>query len=419
MQIKHVTQCSAGVLSGLVLLGFGLQTANAAIFETGLDLPMLAGPYATGSTYYQLLDLSRDETFTADPLDKRQLGLQVWYPAAGAGTQPASYIAPPLAEVPDFGFLNLVRPRSFLDVALASDQAAYPVLLFSHGFGELSQTYTAQAEALASHGYIVASVTHPYDALVTGLLDGQIIPQDPGLVADFSNPETAEAASIREAKLRAADLQFVLDELGRFNTSDPQNRLTARLDLERVGVFGHSLGGAAAAEAMRLDPRFGVGLNLDGTLWGEVVEAGLDRPFMLMNSEDAFFSDESKQTFFSNLRGDRYNLTLAGAKHHNFADAPFLLPLLAEIGADGLYQVGSIDPERGAALINQYTLAFFDQYLKGQPQPLLTSPSPYEEVSFEYRRGDPQAVPEPGAALGFALLGVGWCWQKSRTRQPG
>ncbi|HEY9735664.1 MAG TPA: hypothetical protein V6D06_05250 [Trichocoleus sp.] len=419
MQIKHMPQWSVVALSGLALLGLGAQGANAAVLETGLDLPALTGPYTTGTTYYQLLDSSRDETFTLDPVDKRQLGLQIWYPAAGGGTQPASYIPFPLAEVPEFGLFNLVRPRSFLEAALAADQAAYPVLLFSHGFGELSQTYTAQAEALASHGYIVASVTHPYDALVTGLLDGQIIPQDPSLVADFGNPAMYQAASEKETALRAADLQFVLDELTRLNASDPQNRLTARLDLDRVGVFGHSLGGATAAEAMRLDERFDVGLNLDGSLWGEVVKTGLDRPFMLMNSENAFLSDASKQAFFSNLTGDRYNLTLEGAKHHNFADAPFLLPLLAEVGAADLYQVGSIDPSRGATLINQYALAFFDQYLKGQPQPLLTSPSPYEEVDFEFRNADSETVPEPGVVLGLALIGLAWRWQTYRMRQIG
>ncbi|HEY9879200.1 MAG TPA: hypothetical protein V6D29_12150 [Leptolyngbyaceae cyanobacterium] len=419
MQIKHVFRCGAMVFSGLMLFGARVSVANAAVLETGLDLPKLTGPYATGTTYYQLLDSNRDETFTPDPLDKRQLALQIWYPAATAGTQPASYIPSPLSEVPDFGLLNLVRPQSFLDVALAGDQAAYPILLFSHGFGELSQTYTAQAEELASHGYIVASVTHSFDALVAGLPDGQIIPLDPNLAADFANPSTYESASIAETKLRAADLQFVLDELDKLNASDPQNLLTGKLDLEKIGVFGHSLGGATAAEAMRIDDRFDVGLNLDGSMWGEVVETGLDRPFMLMNSENAFLSDSSKQSFFSNSTGDRYNLSLEGAKHHNFADAPFLAPLFAEAGVTSPYQVGSIDPNRGAELINQYTLAFFDQYLKGQPNSLLTSPSPYDEVDFEFRSATSQDVPESEAVLGLVLLGAGWCWQKSRMRQIG
>lgn len=419
MQIKHVFHLSAIVLGNLTFFGAGVQVANAAVLETGLDLPKLTGPYATGTTYYQLLDSNRNETFTVDPLDKRQLALQIWYPSAGAGTQPASYIPSPLSAVSDFGLFNLVRPRSFLDVALASDQAAYPVLLFSHGFGELSQTYTAQAEELASYGYIVASVTHTFDALVTGLPDGQIIPLDPNLVADFTNPSTYESASIKETKLRAADLQFVLDELDKLNASDPQNLLTGKLDLGKVGVFGHSLGGATAAEAMRIDSRFDVGLNLDGSMWGEVVETGLDRPFMLMNAENAFLSDSSKQSFFNNSTGDRYNLTLKGANHHNFADAPFLSPLFAEAGVPSPYQVGSIDPNRGAGLINQYTLAFFDQYLKGQPKPLLTSPSPYDEVDFEFRSATSQDVPESEAVLGLALLGASWCWQKSRTRQIG
>lgn len=401
-----------GALLVLGSLGATPQVASAAVFETGLDLPALTGSYATGTTYYSLLDPNRGENFSPAPFDNRQLLLQIWYPTAGAGSQPASYLASPLAEDPSVGFLNLVRPRSFLNAEIASDQATYPLLLFSHGFGELSQTYTARAEELASHGYVVASVTHPYDALFAGFPDGQIISLDPELAAALQNPATSASASTAETQLRAADLQFVLDELTRFNNSDPQNRLTARLDLENIGVFGHSLGGATAAAVMALDSRFDVGINLDGTLWGDVVETGIDRPFMVMGSG----LDGSRQTFLENSTGDRYSFILAGAGHHNFADAPFLLPLLEEVGAAGLFEIGAIEPSRGAALINEYTLAFLDQYLKGQPQPLLSSPSPYPEVSFEFQPGDTQSVPEPGLPLGLGAIGATWLWASRKQR---
>jgi hypothetical protein len=44
---------------------------------------------------------------------------------------------------------------------------------------------------------------------------------------------------------------------------------------------------------------------------------------------------------------------------------------------------GKLDPRRAHEIINAYTLAFFDKYLKGQDSELLkTSPSPYSEVTF-------------------------------------
>ena len=51
-----------------------------------------------------------------------------------------------------------------------------------------------------------------------------------------------------------------------------------RLDLGHVGMFGHSLGGAAAASSMLVDPRIDAGADLDGVLFGAARSHRLSRP---------------------------------------------------------------------------------------------------------------------------------------------
>ena len=91
-------------------------------------------------------------------------------------------------------------------------------------------------------------------------------------------------------------------------------RATRRAATVQRGMFGHSLGGATAAAAMLEDRRIKAGVNLDGTLFGPVVNAGLDRPFMLVAAQDhGRDNDETWAKFWANLRGWRLNLQLTGS----------------------------------------------------------------------------------------------------------
>ena len=53
--------------------------------------------------------------------------------------------------------------------------APLPVLLFSHGYTAHPSAYTALLEDLASHGYVVLSVVHPYEAMAAALADGRVV----------------------------------------------------------------------------------------------------------------------------------------------------------------------------------------------------------------------------------------------------
>jgi predicted dienelactone hydrolase len=155
-----------------------------------------------------------------------------------------------------------------------------------------------------------------------------------------------------------------------------------------VAMYGHSLGGATAAAAMLEDQRITAGVNLDGTLVGPVVNAGLDRPFLLVSAHDhGRDNDVSWAKFWANLRGWRLTLELTDSGHNSFTDFQALIPQTA--GVLGLppdfvqQEIGTIDPHRSITNQRAYLTAFFDTHLRHRGGHLLDHPSPrFPEMQF-------------------------------------
>lgn len=405
MKLKNFTQTVTAItITATVTFGITEQV------QAGVLGGSLTGSYNVGKTSYHLTDYSRKEIYTADETDYRELRVQFFYPTKTipSGTS-APYVNTPVINkidtemFPGYGvgaLLNSVQVNSIPQANIANNESKYPVLFFSHGLMELPEFYTSFMEQLASNGYIVATINHSYDALATELADGKVVSafENNVLLPGIFNPEISKQAT----QIRAADAQFLLNELSQINSNDPENILTGKLDLDNVGIFGHSLGGATAAEAMRLDSRFKAGINMDGTLWTDVVNTGLDKPFMLMNGSNF---DNTRQTFYNNSQGDKYNLTIKNAQHQNFSDKPLL-----EANNSGFTdifesltpgQIGTIDPQLNNQIINDYTLDFFNKYLKNKNAPLLDNQQENDNIKFT---SSPKSVPEPSISIG--LIGI-------------
>jgi predicted dienelactone hydrolase len=231
-------------------------------------------------------------------------------------------------------------------------------------------------EHLVSRGYVVATIDHTYDGGQVEFPDGRVeVPAVPPVTPDVAEKVVA---------VRVADTRFVLDRLMRLNEGqnpDAEGRplpagLRGLLDPGRVGMFGHSLGGAAAAQAIYEDRRIRAGINLDGTMFGAVIEGGLKRPFMLVASQDhSRDNDPSWQRFWSNLGGWRLDLRLRKAGHESFSDLQVLIPQM-ELPPEFVQElIGSIDPSRSAVNQRAYVAAFFDQHLRHRHRHLLDGPS--------------------------------------------
>jgi dienelactone hydrolase len=374
---------------------------SAVAAQDSLALPDLSGEFAVGMTHYDLVDEARDETYTSDPDDKREILLTIYYPAEPASdAQPAPYLSEAMTEevvvqagVPYF-LLNF-DTHAYPNPPAA--EGSFPVLIFSPGFGNLTAYYTSLLEDVASHGYIVAAIWHPYSTSLVELDGGRIIPAgDPTVQLDDTHIE--ETFSVWEG-----DALFALDTLETLNESDAI--LADHLDLDHIGAFGHSFGGATAAEIALEDERVDAAINMDGTLHGDSAREGLSKPFMVMLSEQVIPTDEELRAagvtheqyeyMISKFEEDMlaalenaqpgYRFELVGSAHNTYStDMLAIADQYSMLINSGL--VGTIDPAHAFDLIRSYVVAFFDDQLKGSGTPITALPND-EAVMLETFNG--------------------------------
>ncbi|MFB6890538.1 alpha/beta hydrolase [Kitasatospora sp. NPDC056327] len=353
-----------------------------------IDLPAPTAGRPVGTVSLHLVDGSRQDPFAPAP-GPRELMVQLWYPAAGTAGRPrAPYTTARVASAMerdaflDQGTLGRMRPTARLGAPALP--GALPLLLLGHGRKGGRSNCTALAEDLAAHGYLVASVDHTYDAAAVEFPDGRVVHS---VLED--EPADWDAAERKEIAARVADLRFVTTELTTGRTALRHPALPGA-DPRRIGVFGHSMGGAAAAEAVRQDRRFAAGLDMDGGFYGSpVADEGLDRPFLLLT---ALADHETWQRWRSHQRGWGRQLLQRDSGHLSFTDRPYSAGPghFADHVPRELYAAlfGTISPARSSALARAYVRAHFDRFLRGRPSPLLNAPSPrHPEISFVWSRG--------------------------------
>lgn len=362
-------------------------------------LPKPDGPYGIGTVTYDWADPDRPELFTPAPDDRRELMVQVWYPAVpNLKAARAPYLADgmalaPLARLlhmPDFVFQHLkyIRTNAMPGAPMAPG-GRFPLLIFSHGRGGFRQHNSLEIESLVSHGYVVAAIDHTYAGAGVDFPDGRRIAMDEGM--------KVRGVLDRYLPYLAQDVSFTLDQLTDMDRSDPHGVLTGRLDLDHVGMFGLSMGGAITAEACLRDPRLRACLPMDVFMPPDVVRAGLAQPTLWISRDAATMAlegwargdiDETQTTMratYAASRGDAYLVLVPGMFHQNLSDFPYLVvsPIDRWLGLDG-----PIDARRVHQIEARYSLAFFDRYLKGLRSPLLDAPSPqFPEVQFLRRTG--------------------------------
>jgi len=263
------------------------------------------GPYGVGTRTEVWVDSSRAETFTPAPDDRRRLLVQIWYPAdpvpgaARVRSHPsprelARGLASAAPGIPSFLFSSLGRGLTWAraEVPVSGAQRTFPLLLFSHGFGVSRTQYGFAMAELASHGYVVAGIEHSYAAIGTVFPDGEVANVRLEDAKLLQNDSSANAM----AAVWAGDGRFVLERMFELVRRDPRQTLTGRIDTTRIGYFGHSFGGAAAANVMAADPRVLAGVNLDGYLAGSAWVNGLDRPFLQVRSDSLDIEAMAEET---------------------------------------------------------------------------------------------------------------------------
>ncbi|CAN9301863.1 unnamed protein product [Alternaria sp. RS040] len=242
----------------------------------------------------------------------------------------------------------------------ACSSHSLPVVLFSGALATSRHLYNAMLQNIASAGYLVLSIDHPYDADMVEFPDGTIV----------TGVEIDSDADIELAlSTRVADIEFVSNQI--YNVSASKGLFPLGLRLERqskMAVVGHSLGGAAAATAMMNMPSLRGGVNLDGSMFGSVLTTGFDGPFMLMGHENKTQeTDPSWKTLWPRLVGWKKELEVKNAAHYSFSDLPLVITAL---GLDGKLPaevgelLGNIEGRRMTTLVTEYVATFLDTTLK-------------------------------------------------------
>jgi dienelactone hydrolase len=360
------------------------------------SLPEPTGPCPAGITSLWLTDTSRPDPW-ATGVSARELMVSLWYPAAPSGGRRAQYMTPAesglllasagITAVPPDA-LSTVRTNAASDATPAGRQRSLPLVVLSPGFINPRSVLTALAEDLASHGYVVAGIDHTYESAATAFPDGRV-------TTSLARQDPRRDRSERAVAGRAADVSFVLGELTGTHPAWPGAEL---IDPSRVGMAGHSMGGAAAISAMLADSRIRAGIDMDGATVAQIPDEGLSRPFLFLGKPSytpgsagglpgkAGGPVRTWERDWQLLTGWKRWLLVAGAQHASFTD----LALLADqVGID----IGaSLPGARSLDITRAYVRAFFDQHLRGKPQSLLDQPSPsYPEVTFCSPKAEPRA----------------------------
>lgn len=352
-------------------------------------LPEPTGKYYIGVTYLSFIDQNRKELFDNEQEKNREITVKVWYPSdIKSDAEPyllnsESEFVIKYIQFPEI-YRNLIS-NSSRDVPVSSKEKIYPVLIFSHGWGEHYSQNSLQMEELASHGYIIFSLSHHYECKFSSYPDGRLIYIDmtnqrlQKIMGEMGNPEVMgliekfTSASNDEERLQvfadldnllptgllegpqywAEDISFFIDQLNELNNEN--KFFKNKLNMNEIGVFGMSMGGLASLAASLSDSRIKACASLDGGLNDFILKSKLKIPSLFLNSK-RYMGYGNIYTHRSEM--DCYSLTVKNSDHYNFSDyslypVPSVQPLL-----------GSIDGMKSEQIMNMMILNFFDKYLK-------------------------------------------------------
>lgn len=313
--------------------------------------PQVTGPYAVATAAYSYTDKNRIEEFT-DRGENRVVNVEFWYPERTGG--------------------------------------AYPLLVFSHGAFGIKASNTSTFKELASHGYVVASIDHPYHSFYTVSGDGEVVMIDSGYMQEVNNANRPGYYSLGEyfgltrkwMELRTDDIDFVLDTILEHagQPNDSKDTVYGVIDTRQIGLFGHSMGGAASVELSRKRDDIDAVVNIDAPFFSELVyDEEADElkakaevytiPLFNVYSDDVWIQLDSSSSYIANRLSseyfkEAYTVHFKGARHLSLTDLPLFSPILTKL----LHQGRKVEADKYDVIEtqNDLILRFFDYALKGQ-----------------------------------------------------
>ena len=369
--------------------------------------PMPTGKYAVGTKTFTIYN-TRKEALDTKGDSIRHIPARIYYPTSKNTTEGLTK-AKSLSRSEAMGIKKIFMiPLNYdkMEAAGENDSECYvdapfiedkkfPLIVFNHGYFSYIEGNSFLLIELASQGYVVLTVGHPYEGTGTDYDDGTYTIADKSLANKMYHPYwrgilaayklTKYKGTLQEQAEFFEEFQnkyckFIGNRVDEwitdtnFAVEHAKKEFAQILDLTNgIGIAGHSQGGAVAYKVCLTDPEYTCGINIDGGLFGDTQGLTMNKPFMQLSCLD---NENIVTKGYINHTKPAYKVLFRDMKHMGFADIKYALK-------PGM-TAGKLD----ADLAHKYTcksfLEFFDCYLrKIKDKPDLVSGDVITVTEFE------------------------------------
>lgn len=382
--LKWSSRIARGVFG---LAGLLLVSSPAWLFPVP-ELPAPSGPETVGTVTLELSLPESEEVYGPRPGRNRELAVQVFYPALPDSATGSAMIHPDWLVIgpelsrsvglPSWFLSHLRYTKTHTYEGLTVAPGTHPVVIYSHGWQGYRSLALNQIENLVSNGYVVIAPDHTYSAVATVFEDGDLVPYWPDAlpVGEDVSPEVYDEAAALLVETHANDLVGILNALDE-GEDGTFGQFAESIDLTRIGMYGHGVGGGAAVSVCLTDERCDAVLGMDpwvDHLPDRTLAISATKPAMFLRSAewDDLANDAILRGIAERSEATTYWIGIDGSGHNDFLMFPFFSPLADEMGLRGPIGAGRIVP-----IINQYLIGFFDVFL------LDTGPASIDTVTFD------------------------------------
>lgn len=337
-------------------------------------LPKTSGRYSIGTRTYDLVDSSRQAVYSDELNENRKIRYQVWYPIDDTdGYEKSKWIQDGKAltrqlatnmHLPFFmlDHTNLIDSNSYIDAPISKNLESYPIVIISHGWLGFREIHTDFGEELASNGYIAVSIDHTYGSQAVKFEDGTVAYLKPEALPDADSTSNFAKHANKLVRTYGEDVISMMDELENLNNT---LEFKEKLDLEKIGLLGHSTGGGGNVYAAFKDSRVKAVMGLDAwviPIESNFSEEGLDMPSLFIRSEQwASFPNNRSARKLVQMSKDSYFAEIEKSKHVDFSMAYMYSPVSKLIGF-----TGRLEGRKASEIQRDAIVKFFDKNFKGE-----------------------------------------------------
>lgn len=359
-----------------------------------VNTPKPTGEYKVGTSTFVITSNREEKLGPKAGKEKRIVAARVYYPVREEqieGMEKSVVVSEGVIEnlvkafhVPDKGFRENKEGEFYKDVKPSSEQK-FPLVVFSHGYQSYIESNNFSCIDLCSHGYVVLSVGHTYEAAGIDIGDGSIIGTDMTAFKKMMTPGYIFGAlwltflkgdaQKREDAFRKWQTKYVSyfsDRLPEWQADtleaieELKKRYADIVDFDNIGAMGHSFGGNTAYYMCHKNPEIKCCLNLDGGLFGNYDNMTMHKPVMQITSG-------MNKNIMAKVELDTdapvYIAEIGKVRHMGLCDTVFLVPMKSV--------VGSVPAKELHSILCENQLKFFDKYLKGAAGELSFSDTKY------------------------------------------